>query len=347
MWGGASSFLLKLFFTHDSRTLPGFALPDVSTTLLFGGQLAVCDVRLRTGHAPATFRSIKAFIQLLLQSELSHLHPSSCVCSNRCSALVTQRFLNRPGILPSASTTSLHNASRCGHSSNVSAGRTNWAAILIVEAFITEIKKEDITDLIAQLAQSSQQLSDTVPGLTSSQSSFMRSAAGADANIALSKSHSLLPVEIVDNTVNDDHRNGPPASLRDLRAKAPDDYNGVVGSDGYDTADPRHAIATTYGAEHDDFAEDRSNRLQSWHRNRGRGIRQLEKQSPADGYMNTVTPTVAHPDRSGFEGTPTEESDAINPLIDQLPLSNFMTEVEPVDDFFVLDLVTMRLNPSL
>ena len=28
---------------------------------------------------------------------------------------------------------------------------------------------------------------------------------------------------------------------------------------------------------------------------------------------------------SGFEGTPTEEFDAINSLIDQLPLSNFMT----------------------
>ena len=36
---------------------------------------------------------------------------------------------------------------------------------------------------------------------------------------------------------------------------------------------------------------------------------------------------------SGFEDTPTEKSDAINSLIDQLPLSNFMTEVEPVDDF--------------
>ena len=37
---------------------------------------------------------------------------------------------------------------------------------------------------------------------------------------------------------------------------------------------------------------------------------------------------------SGFEGTPTEESDAINSLIDQLPLSNFMTEVESVDDLW-------------
>ena len=42
-WGGPSSFLLKLFFTHDTRTLPGFALPGVSTTLLFGGPLAVCN----------------------------------------------------------------------------------------------------------------------------------------------------------------------------------------------------------------------------------------------------------------------------------------------------------------
>ena len=48
---GVIFFLLKLFFTHDSRTLPGFALPGVSTTLLFGDQPAVCDVRLRTGSS--------------------------------------------------------------------------------------------------------------------------------------------------------------------------------------------------------------------------------------------------------------------------------------------------------
>ena len=136
----------------------------------------------------------------------------------------------------------------------------------------TPLTKEDIADLIAQLAQSSQQLSAAVSGLTSSQSSFMRSAANADANIALSKSHSLLPVEIVDNTVNNDHRNGPPAAFRDPRAKAPDDYKGVVGSDGYDTTDPRYATAATYGAGHDGFTDDRADRLQSWHRNRGRGI---------------------------------------------------------------------------
>ena len=81
--GRASSFLLKLIFTHDSRTLPGFALPGVSTTLRFGDQIARVTVRLRTGYAPATYRSIKASIQLTLQSELSHLHLSSCDCSNR------------------------------------------------------------------------------------------------------------------------------------------------------------------------------------------------------------------------------------------------------------------------
>ena len=52
---------------------------------------------------------------------------------------------------------------------------------------------------------------------------------------------------------------------------------------------------------------------------------------------------------SGFEGTSTEESDAINSLIDQLPLSNFMTEVKSADTSCTLvsDLVTMKSNPSL
>ena len=40
---------------------------------------------------------------------------------------------------------------------------------------------------------------------------------------------------------------------------------------------------------------------------------------------------LQHLETSGFGGTPAEESDAIHSLIDQLPLSNFMTEVESVD----------------
>ena len=92
----------------------------------------------------------------------------------------------------------------------------------------TPLTQEDIIDLIASVAQSSQQLNVAMFGLTSSQSSFMRSAADADANIGLSKAHSLLPVEIVDvrtvdNTVNNDHRNGLPAALRDLRPIQPAD----------------------------------------------------------------------------------------------------------------------------
>ena len=42
---------------------------------------------------------------------------------------------------------------------------------------------------------------------------------------------------------------------------------------------------------------------------------------------------LQHLETSGFDGTPAEEPDAIHSLIDQRLLSNFMTEVEPVDDF--------------
>ena len=107
--------------------------------------------------------------------------------------------------------------------------------------------QDDINQLILQLAQSSQQLNVAVASLTPSQSSFMRSAADADVNIGLSKAHSLLPVEIVDahtidNTVNNDHRSGLPAALRDTTIKAPEDYSSVVGSTRYDPLDPRHAF---------------------------------------------------------------------------------------------------------
>ena len=109
----------------------------------------------------------------------------------------------------------------------------------------TPLTQEDIADLIAQLAQSSQQLNVAVSGLTSSQASFMRSAADADANIGLSKAHSLLPVEIVDvhtvdNTVNNDHRNGLPAALRDLRPIQPADLVTDRNSVDYDATDVRH-----------------------------------------------------------------------------------------------------------
>ena len=176
----------------------------------------------------------------------------------------------------------------------------------------TPMTQDDAHDLIAAIAQSNLQLVGTSMGhLTASQSSFMRSAADVDPNIGTSKAHPFLPIELddvrtIDNTVSNDHRSGLSAPLRDLRIKAPGDYNGVVDSKGYDATDPRHAIAATYGAGHDDFTDDRADRLQSWHRNRGREIKYLEKQLPADGYMNTVTPTVAHPDckHDQWEGHP-------------------------------------------
>ena len=128
----------------------------------------------------------------------------------------------------------------------------------------------------------------------------MRSSADADTNIGLSKAHSLLPIEIVDvstvdSTVNNDYRSGLPPALRDLRPSQPADLVTDRTRVDYDATDIRHA--TTYGAGHDDATDDRADRLQSRHRNRGREIRHLEKQLPADGYMNTVTPTVVHPDR--------------------------------------------------
>ena len=98
--------------------------------------------------------------------------------------------------------------------------------------------QDDINQMLLTMAQSSAQLTAAVASLATSQASFMRSAADADANIGLSKAHSLLNVELtaaqhIDNTVNNLNRSGISAALRDTTIKAPDDYNGVVGSDGY------------------------------------------------------------------------------------------------------------------
>ena len=179
------------------------------------------------------------------------------------------------------------------------------------------MSQDDINAHMLQMAQSSQQLTDAVTSLTSSQASFLRSAADADVNIGLSKSHSLLAVEIVDartidNTVNDDHRSGLPAALRDLRPIQPADRVTDTTSVDYGALDIRHAI--TYGAGHHDATTERADALTAWHRNRGRNIRMLKKQLPADGYMNTVTPTVAHPNRRlhQWEGHPLTLTGSLN-----------------------------------
>ena len=155
--------------------------------------------------------------------------------------------------------------------------------------------QEDMNQLLLQMAQSSQQLSGAVTSLATSQAPFMRSAADADVNIGLSKSHPLLYVEEIaareiDNTVDDKNRSGLSAALRDTRAAAPADYISDVNDPGYDATDARHTI--TYGAGHHDATTERAGALTAWHRNRGRNIRILEKQLPADGYMNTFTVTA-------------------------------------------------------
>ena len=115
--------------------------------------------------------------------------------------------------------------------------------------------QEGMDQLLLQMARSSQQLTDAVTSLTTSQASFMRSAADADVNIGLPKSHPLLHAEVlsakeVDNTVDDDNRSGLPTALRDTRPSEPADYTSDPRDSEYDATDARHAI--TYGAGHDD-----------------------------------------------------------------------------------------------
>jgi hypothetical protein len=128
----------------------------------------------------------------------------------------------------------------------------------------------------------------------------MRSAADADVNIGLSKSHPYVHVELlaareIDNTVDDNNRSGLPAALRDLTPSELVDYVSDMRDPGYDATDPRHA--NVYGAGHHDATPERADALTAFHRNRGRNIRMLEKQLPADGYMNTFKTTVEQPNQ--------------------------------------------------
>ena len=83
----------------------------------------------------------------------------------------------------------------------------------------------------------------------------MRSAADADVNIGLSKSHPYVHVELlaareIDSTVDDNNRSGLPAALRDLTPSEPIAYVSDMRDPGYDATDPRHA--NVYGAGHHD-----------------------------------------------------------------------------------------------
>ena len=89
----------------------------------------------------------------------------------------------------------------------------------------------------------------------------------------------------------DDHnRSGLPAALRVTRPSGPADYTSDPNDANYDVTDVRHDIV--YGAGHDDATTERADELTVYHRNRGREIMMLEKQLPADGFVNTFTTTA-------------------------------------------------------
>ena len=101
-------------------------------------------------------------------------------------------------------------------------------------------------------------------GLLGSQTQFMRSAAEADPSIGTSLSTPLLPSEEleaqeIDNTVEDDHRNGLPADRRDHRPLMLDDYVYDPDDDDYDPDDHRHG--TDWGHGHDGVTLERADQL--------------------------------------------------------------------------------------
>ena len=96
--------------------------------------------------------------------------------------------------------------------------------------------------------------------LSGTQSSFMRSASSADPCIGVSVSTPLLHTEAldaqtIDNTVDDNHRNGLPATLRDYRPLVPADLITDVGDRNFDATDAR--LTVDYGLGHDDATLER------------------------------------------------------------------------------------------
>ena len=152
----------------------------------------------------------------------------------------------------------------------------------------TALTQDDFNRLTSQLAALSVSRNIAMAGLISSNAQFMRSAANADSNIRLSKSQYFLPSELtatraIDNTVDQNHRSGLPASQRDtnplrsntrLRAKI--------------AADPGHPLrgVTVFGLGHHEQTPERIDELNASHRTRGREIRMLKKQLP---HMTTTS----------------------------------------------------------
>ena len=143
----------------------------------------------------------------------------------------------------------------------------------------------------------SAQLAVAVRGLVGLQAQLMRSAADSDVNIGQSIYQPLPPSEELttqetDNTVDDSHR--IPATSKDRSAMS-SEY--VFDSDDtdYDHLDPRHDTVRDDG--HHDATSNRADQLSTWHRAQGRSIRNLERQLPADDYMNTSSPAEQHAHR--------------------------------------------------
>ena len=88
--------------------------------------------------------------------------------------------------------------------------------------------------------------------------------------------------------MDNDNRSGLPQAARDTRPLAPDDYISDTNDPRYYATGPRHMVAT-YGLGHADTSVEQRDAIAAYHRDRGRTIRMLEKQLPADGYMNTFT----------------------------------------------------------
>ena len=75
---------------------------------------------------------------------------------------------------------------------------------------------------------------------------------------------------------------------------------------------------------------------------------------PSHGFLtssSSISPEALHIlqtlQTSGFDGSPTDESDAIHSLLDQLPLSNFMTWLETVGNALALRTRVGSLNREL
>jgi hypothetical protein len=147
----------------------------------------------------------------------------------------------------------------------------------------------DFNRLTSQLAASSASLHTAMAVLVASNAQFMRSAADVDANIGLYQSQSCLPSElratkVIDNKVDQTHRNGLAPRDRDINPLRPDATTQAAID-----ADPTHALhgVTTFGLEHHEQTPKRIDELNAFHRVRGREIGTLEKQLPHDEYINT------------------------------------------------------------